>query len=258
MTHRQLGCSTQQEQQISTPLTGVCEARPQHRPGEEDPPMHCPFCRNTDTKVLDSRVAEDGALDPPAALLPGLRAAVHHPRADAAHRGEALGRDRGVRPRQGDRRRPQGLQGPAADRGRPGPPRPASSRTPCVAPARRSSPPTRSGWPSSSRCASSTRSPTCASPRSTSSSSPPRTSRSRSPSLRKHRAEQLAAILDSGSEDLHLSPQRLTHRPPGASWGSGVPGDPPPVPLSVPAGVSVPPATLISRDHNECDQGDTG
>ena len=22
--------------------------------------MHCPFCRNTDTKVLDSRVAEDG------------------------------------------------------------------------------------------------------------------------------------------------------------------------------------------------------
>ena len=23
--------------------------------------MHCPFCRNTDTKVLDSRVAEDGA-----------------------------------------------------------------------------------------------------------------------------------------------------------------------------------------------------
>lgn len=23
--------------------------------------MHCPFCRNTDTKVLDSRVAEDGS-----------------------------------------------------------------------------------------------------------------------------------------------------------------------------------------------------
>ncbi|MFZ2502017.1 MAG: transcriptional regulator NrdR [Nocardioides sp.] len=23
--------------------------------------MHCPYCRNTDTKVLDSRVAEDGA-----------------------------------------------------------------------------------------------------------------------------------------------------------------------------------------------------
>ena len=22
--------------------------------------MHCPFCRNNDTKVLDSRVAEDG------------------------------------------------------------------------------------------------------------------------------------------------------------------------------------------------------
>ena len=22
--------------------------------------MHCPYCRNTDTRVLDSRVAEDG------------------------------------------------------------------------------------------------------------------------------------------------------------------------------------------------------
>ena len=32
--------------------------------------MHCPFCRHHDTKVLDSRVAEDGSLDPPPALLP--------------------------------------------------------------------------------------------------------------------------------------------------------------------------------------------
>ena len=49
-------------------------------------------------------------------------------------------------------------------------------------------------------------------------------------SLRKHRAEQLAAILetalDSQPRTTHLSPQRLTHRPPGTSWGSGVPGDP--------------------------------
>jgi transcriptional repressor NrdR len=27
--------------------------------GEEDP-MHCPYCRHTDTKVLDSRVSDDG------------------------------------------------------------------------------------------------------------------------------------------------------------------------------------------------------
>src|SRR6187200_1964188 len=29
--------------------------------GEEAAPMHCPYCRHTDTRVLDSRVAEDGA-----------------------------------------------------------------------------------------------------------------------------------------------------------------------------------------------------
>jgi len=27
---------------------------------QEGPKMHCPFCRHTDTRVLDSRVAEDG------------------------------------------------------------------------------------------------------------------------------------------------------------------------------------------------------
>ena len=32
--------------------------------------MHCPYCRNTDTRVLDSRVAEDGGVDPPPAHLP--------------------------------------------------------------------------------------------------------------------------------------------------------------------------------------------
>src|SRR3954470_8841068 len=29
-------------------------------PGRGAPPMHCPFCRSTDTRVLDSRVADDG------------------------------------------------------------------------------------------------------------------------------------------------------------------------------------------------------
>jgi transcriptional repressor NrdR len=39
-----------------TELTGsMTESRP-----EGGPPMHCPFCRSTDTRVLDSRVAEDG------------------------------------------------------------------------------------------------------------------------------------------------------------------------------------------------------
>ena len=51
--------------------------------------------------------------------------AVHHRRADAADRAQALRRDRAVRPREGHRRRPQGLQGPSGHRGRPGLPGPA-------------------------------------------------------------------------------------------------------------------------------------
>ena len=46
--------------------------------------MHCPFCRNTDTRVLDSRVAEDGGSIRRRRTLPELREAVHHRRADAA------------------------------------------------------------------------------------------------------------------------------------------------------------------------------
>src|SRR5699024_4867584 len=32
-----------------------------HRHRKESTRMHCPFCRSTDTRVLDSRVAEDGS-----------------------------------------------------------------------------------------------------------------------------------------------------------------------------------------------------
>ena len=67
--------------------------------------------------------------------------------------------------------------------------------------------------------------------------------------LRKHRAEQLAELLESESDGPHLSPRAADHRPPGTSWGSGVPGDPPRCRLC-PCAVSVPPATLISRDHD--------
>src|SRR5215217_7451701 len=31
------------------------------RPRKEGTLVHCPFCRSTDTRVLDSRVAEDGS-----------------------------------------------------------------------------------------------------------------------------------------------------------------------------------------------------
>src|SRR5919112_4965455 len=40
-----------------TPLIHSCEPP---RPCERSPVVHCPFCRSTDTRVLDSRVADDG------------------------------------------------------------------------------------------------------------------------------------------------------------------------------------------------------
>ena len=107
---------------------------------------------------------------PPAAPVPGLRATVHHARADAARGGQAQRRGRAVQPRQGDQRRAQGLQGPAGHRGPARPARPAGGG---LAPGLRSAGgarPTRSASPSSDRCGSWTRWPTCASPASTGSS----------------------------------------------------------------------------------------
>jgi transcriptional repressor NrdR len=65
--------------------------------------VHCPYCRNTDTRVLDSRVADDGGAIRRRRTCPSLREALHHRRADAADRAQALRRDRAVQPRQGDR-----------------------------------------------------------------------------------------------------------------------------------------------------------
>ncbi len=56
--------------------------------------------------------------------------------------------------------------------------------------------------------------------------------------LRQHRAEQLAVLIDSdfvGQRRSSTQPPAADHRPPGTSWGSGVPGDPPRHTLSVPA-----------------------
>ena len=52
------GCYTQHHPrypQPRTPLEGVLRRRPRGGPA-----MHCPYCRSTDTRVLDSRVADDG------------------------------------------------------------------------------------------------------------------------------------------------------------------------------------------------------
>src|SRR4051795_7477572 len=51
------GCCTQRDPPISTgqdPSTGSV------RRAQEGAPVHCPYCRHTDTRVLDSRVADDG------------------------------------------------------------------------------------------------------------------------------------------------------------------------------------------------------
>ena len=87
--------------------------------------MHCPYCRDTDTRVIDSRVAEDGA-----SIRRRRSCSACNKRFTTVEMAQltvrqAVGRQRAVRPRQGRRRRPQGLQGPAGHRGRPGLPRPA-------------------------------------------------------------------------------------------------------------------------------------
>src|SRR4051795_4981536 len=51
------GCCTQRDPPISTgqdPSTGSWWR------AQEGAPVHCPYCRHTDTRVLDSRVADDG------------------------------------------------------------------------------------------------------------------------------------------------------------------------------------------------------
>ena len=199
--------------------------------------MHCPYCRHTDSKVLDSRVAEDGGTHPPASAVPGLRATVHHRRADAARRRQAQRRGRAVQPRQGDQRRAQGLQGPSGDRGPAGPARPArrglAARLGSAGDARR----TRSAWRSSGRCASWTRWPTCGSPASTGSSARSTTSRPRSPLLRveqeanRHRAADPGPARRRQDQQLHpaqahSSPQAGA-QPTAAAVGPTDPGQGP-------------------------------
>ena len=83
--------------------------------------MRCPFCRNADSRVIDSREADDGAGDPPPPVLPGVRPAVHHRRGGRARGRQAQRGHRAVQPGQGHRRRPPGLPGPAGRRGRSSP-----------------------------------------------------------------------------------------------------------------------------------------
>ena len=80
---------------------------------------------SSDSKVLDSRTAEDGGSIRRRRQCPSVRAALHHGRADAARGGQAQRRRRAVQPRQGRLRGAQGVQGPTGHRGPAGPARPA-------------------------------------------------------------------------------------------------------------------------------------
>ena len=66
--------------------------------------MHCPFCRHTDSRVIDSPHDRRRHGDPPAPPVPGVQPPLHHagdrePQRDQARRG-----DRAVQPGQGPRR----------------------------------------------------------------------------------------------------------------------------------------------------------
>ena len=87
--------------------------------------MHCPYCRNTDTRVLDSRVADDGG-----AIRRRRSCNECGKRFSTVEQMQlvVVKRSGATEPftrEKADRRRPQGLQGPPGLRGRPGLPRPA-------------------------------------------------------------------------------------------------------------------------------------
>ena len=186
--------------------------------------MHCPFCRSTDTRVLDSRVAEDGSAHPSPPDLPGLREAVHHRRADAADRDQAQRHHRAVHPREGHRRRTQGVQGPPGLRGRPGPAGPDRRGHPARRRLRRGAGQRdRPGHPRPAARARRGRLPPL---------------RQRLPRLRvrrglrdrdrdapAERSERGASAQRPRTAREHNLSRRADHRPPGAWWGSRAPGN---------------------------------
>src|SRR5690606_3259473 len=46
---------------LARPYRAPQRCRPVARPSDEEPGVHCPFCRNADSRVIDSRTADDGS-----------------------------------------------------------------------------------------------------------------------------------------------------------------------------------------------------
>ncbi len=79
--------------------------------------MHCPYCRNTDTRVLDSRVADDGGSIRRRRTCSACERRFTTVELMQLTVLKRSGASRAVHPRQGDLRRPEGLQGPPGHRG---------------------------------------------------------------------------------------------------------------------------------------------
>ena len=127
--------------------------------------MHCPFCRHNDSRVIDSRTTDDGTAIRRRRQCPECGRRFTTVESASLSIVKRSGATEPFSRAEGPRRRPQGLPGPPGHRGRPRGPRPARRGDHPRAGAAPRSRPTRSAWPSSSRSASSTRSPTCGSPR---------------------------------------------------------------------------------------------
>ena len=206
--------------------TTGCE-RPRMAPrGDQGPPprgaaMHCPFCRHSDSRVVDSRTTDDGTAIRRRRQCPecGRRFTTVGDR--EPERPEALRRHRAVQPGQGARR--ASARPARADRSArtTWPCWPSGSRRPSGPPARPRSTPTRSAWPSSSRCASSTRWPTCASPASTRPSTPSRTSsppsRCCGPSTRRPASSRASGAVGGAALDAAGGGRWGRHPPPVAT-----------------------------------------
>ncbi len=173
--------------------------------------MHCPYCKNEDTKVLDSRVADDGGSIRRRRSCSACDRRFLHGREDAAHGAQALRRHRAVQ-------RDKAIAGVRkACKGRPVTDAQLACLGQDVEDALRLSGhefrSTTSASRSSPRCERSTRSPTSASPPSTAPSTPSRPS---------GRDRDAAARARDGRLERDLSP-RADHRRPGRWWGSRLP-----------------------------------
>jgi len=71
--------------------------------------VFCPYCKNPDSRVMDSRTADDGAAIRRAAGLPVVRAEVHHAETVILMVGKRSGANRAVHPPQDRQRGTPGL-----------------------------------------------------------------------------------------------------------------------------------------------------